>query len=148
MVGFHVGDQQSTDALDLQICLVLLCVKFPNPFAARQYREFFGDVRGLAQNLDTLSSVVNSASEQLSRQGTYAVARWHPSSLYQIIGDYHNTLRECRELINTNWRYGENSSVLRNLEWNMLVQPSADQLRQRILLHNSKVAQVLKPFEM
>lgn len=117
-------------------------------FAARQYREFFSDVKGLAQNLDTLSSVVNQASGHLQRQGAYAVPRWHPSSLYQIIGDYHDTLRECRELINTNWRYGESSSVIRNLEWNMLVQPSADALRQRILLHNSKVAQVLKPFEM
>jgi hypothetical protein len=106
-------------------------------------------VEGLANNLDTLTRVVDGATFKLHRQGARdAVARWDRTSLYQIIGDYNATLEECRELIDANRRYWMGSNMFRNLEWNVLVQPRADQLRQRIALHNAKVLQVLKPFEM
>ncbi|KAK7416812.1 hypothetical protein QQX98_005005 [Neonectria punicea] len=117
--------------------------------ATRQYEEFGRDVKDLARNLDILSSVVAQATSSLQRQGAYnAVARWDRTSLNQIIGDYHRTLQECHELIRSNERYRAGSNPLRNIEWNVLVQPNADQLRQRISLHNSKVLQVLKPFEI
>ncbi|KAI1042244.1 hypothetical protein LB505_003109 [Fusarium chuoi] len=58
------------------------------------------------------------------------------------------TLRECNELLRSNNRYRVGTNPLRNLEWNVLVQPAADQLRQRIMLHNSKILHVLKPFEV
>ncbi|KAF7553918.1 hypothetical protein G7Z17_g3277 [Cylindrodendrum hubeiense] len=117
--------------------------------ATRQYIEFGKDVKYLAESLDILTRVVAQANSSLQRQGGYnVVARWDRSSLGQIIGDYHATLRECHELLGANERYRGGGNAFRNIEWNVLVQPTADQLRQRIALHNSKVLHVLKPFEM
>ncbi|KAJ4246624.1 hypothetical protein NW762_013567 [Fusarium torreyae] len=119
--------------------------------ATRQYTEFGKDVKGLAENLDILNRVVTRADNSLQsqrRQGVPARLRWDNTSLTEIIGDYEATLRECHELLRSNNRYRVGSNPLRNLEWNVLVQPSADQLRQRIILHNSKILHVLKPFEI
>lgn len=116
---------------------------------ARQYTEFGIDVRGLAENLNVLTDVVGRANESLQLQARYAArVRWDPASLKQIIGDYEATLQECWDLIATNQRYAMSKNMMRNIEWNVMVQPTADKLRQRILLHNSKVVQFLKPFEM
>ncbi|KAM0218492.1 hypothetical protein ACHAQD_006875 [Fusarium lateritium] len=119
--------------------------------ATRQYAEFGRDVKGLAENLDILSRVVACADDSLQkqrRQGAPARLRWDRRSLIEIIGDYELTLRECDKLLRSNSRYRVGSNPLRNLEWNVLVQPMADQLRQRITLHNSKILHVLKPFEV
>lgn len=106
-------------------------------------------MRGLAENLDYLTRVVQNAGQSLQGQVGYgAMVRWHPTSLREIVGDFHETLQECNELLRTNNRYGIGSNALRNLEWNVLVQPTADRLRQRIMLHNSKIMHFLKPFEM
>ncbi|KAF4469847.1 hypothetical protein FALBO_3287 [Fusarium albosuccineum] len=118
--------------------------------ATRQYIDFGRDVRGLAENLDILSRVVAQADSSLQkqrRQGVNARVRWDRVSLIEIIGDYEATLLECHDLLRSNERYRV-TNPLRNLEWNVLVQPTADQLRQRIVLHNSKVLHVLKPFEI
>lgn len=117
---------------------------------AKQYLEFWRDVRGLAENLDILSSVITQADNSLQRerQSVKTRVRWDRRSLIEIVGDYDGTLRECRELLESNIRYRGGSGPLRNLEWNILVQPTADRLRQRIILHNSKVLHILKPFEM
>ncbi|KAI8657298.1 hypothetical protein NCS57_01107800 [Fusarium keratoplasticum] len=118
--------------------------------ATKQYLEFWRDVRGLAENLDILSSVITQADNSLQRerQSVKTRVRWDRRSLIEIVGDYDGTLRECRELLESNIRYRGGSGPLRNLEWNILVQPTADRLRQRIILHNSKVLHILKPFEI
>ena len=110
-------------------------------------------MKGLAENLDILSRVVRQANHSLRERGEYgARPRWDPETVDQIIGDYQETLRECYTLIDENKRYnlsrGQTSGPLRNIEWNVLVQPSVDRLRQRIILHNSKILHFLKPFEM
>ncbi|KAF6791739.1 hypothetical protein CMUS01_16206, partial [Colletotrichum musicola] len=115
----------------------------------RQYAEFGRDVRGLAENLDTIGLVVIQADKSLRSEGAFSRApRWDPSSLGEIIGDYESTLQECVELIKNNNRHRLGGGPLRNIEWNVLVAPSADRLRARIALHNSKVLHVLKPFEI
>ncbi|TIC91276.1 hypothetical protein CH35J_011194 [Colletotrichum higginsianum] len=116
--------------------------------ATRQYSEFGRDVRGLAENLDILSRVVNKADQSLRQEGAFKPLRWDRSSLDDILGDYEETLTECFHLIENNHRYRLSSGPLRNIEWNVLVAPSADRLRARIALHNSKVLHVLKPFEI
>ncbi|KAK2017260.1 hypothetical protein LZ32DRAFT_577338 [Colletotrichum eremochloae] len=116
--------------------------------ATRQYAEFGRDVRGLAENLDILTRVVKQADESLRRESAFKPLRWDPSSLQEIIGDYNETLNECRTLIADNNRYRSSGGPLRNIEWNVLVAPAADRLRARIALHNSKVSHVLKPFEI
>lgn len=120
-----------------------------NNATAKQYNEFGRDVRGLAESLDILTRVVSQANSSLQTQNGYnAVVRWDPMSLRSIVGDYEATLQECYKLIKSNQRYRVSSTPLKNIEWNVLVQPSADRLRQRIALHNSKILHVLKPFEM
>ncbi|KAJ4129346.1 hypothetical protein NW768_007884 [Fusarium equiseti] len=119
--------------------------------ATRQYAEFGRDIRGLAENLDILSRVITWADDSLQSQrrpGVPARLRWDQSSLIEIVGDYEMTLRECRRLLESNERYRKGGNPLRNIEWNVLVQPVADQLRQRIMLHNSKILHVLKPLEV
>ncbi|PNH44591.1 hypothetical protein VD0004_g3083 [Verticillium dahliae] len=117
--------------------------------ATRQYFEFGRDVKGLAENLNILSRVLAQANQSLREQGAYNTpVRWDEASLLEIIGDYRKTLQECYELVETNTRYRLSSGPVRNIEWNVLVQPNADRLRQRLLLHNSKVLLVLKPFEI
>ncbi|KAK1623925.1 hypothetical protein BDP81DRAFT_438373 [Colletotrichum phormii] len=118
--------------------------------ATRQYAEFGRDVRGLAENLDILSRVVDKAGQSLHQERAFQLEplRWDRSSLDEIIGDYHETLTECCTLIENNHRYRLSSGPLRNIEWNVLVAPAADRLRARIALHNSKVLHVLKPFEI
>ncbi|KAM5350607.1 hypothetical protein ACJ41O_007112 [Fusarium nematophilum] len=114
----------------------------------KQYLEFGRDVKGLAENLDILTRVVAQAETSLQRQGVNSTVRWDRASLIEIIGDYDGTLMECHDLLRSNQRYRVGTNPLRNLEWNVLVQPTADQLRQRIILHNSKILHVLKPFEI
>jgi len=94
--------------------------------------------------------VVIHAVQSLRQQSPHWAPRlrWDERSLLDIIGDYRATIRECEGLINTNKRYSLPSGPVRNLEWNVLVQPQADRLRQRIQLHNSKILHVLKPFEI
>ncbi|KAK1982055.1 hypothetical protein LZ30DRAFT_591393 [Colletotrichum cereale] len=116
--------------------------------ATRQYAEFGRDVRGLAENLEILNRVVNKADQSLRQEGAFKPLRWDPSSLGEIIGDYKETLSECCNLIADNHRYRLSGGPLRNIEWNVLVAPAADRLRARIVLHNSKVLHVLKPFEI
>ncbi|KAK1997603.1 hypothetical protein LX36DRAFT_578104 [Colletotrichum falcatum] len=116
--------------------------------ATRQYAEFGRDVRGLAENLDILTRVVNKADQSLQQERVFKPLRWDPLSLEEIIGDYKETLNECRNLITDNNRYRLSSGPLRNIEWNVLVAPAADRLRERIALHNSKILHVLKPFEI
>jgi hypothetical protein len=40
------------------------------------------------------------------------------------------------------------SGPLVNIHWNIFVQPQVDKLRRRILLHNTKIQHVLRPFEI
>ena len=75
--------------------------------------------------------------------------RWDPASLLDIVGDFQATLRECHQLLDDNKRFNSApNNPLRNIEWNVLIQPSADRLRARIQLQNARIQNVLKPFEM
>jgi hypothetical protein len=67
--------------------------------------------------------------------------------LLDIVGDYRATLEECDSLIKQNNRFRETTGPIRNLEWNYMVQPSVDRLRQRLSEHNVRLENVLKPFE-
>jgi hypothetical protein len=118
-------------------------------FAAKQYQEFGRDIFGLANSLEILTDVVSTANASLQRQaGRDAGVQWDPTSLREIVGDYEQTLRECSDLLASNRRYQATRNPLLSIEWNVLVQPRAERLQQRISMHNSKVLLLLKPFEM
>ncbi|KAK2731360.1 hypothetical protein CKAH01_09008 [Colletotrichum kahawae] len=144
------GPLQIGDIVNLsKVCWDIYRFGWENEYnATKQYEEFGRDVKGLGDSLHILSRVVIQADQSLRKDVSYKSLRWDPSSLAEIIGDYQGTIRECIELIDNNNRYRLNSGPLRNIEWNVLVAPTADRLRARIALHNSKLQLVLKPFEI
>jgi hypothetical protein len=117
----------------------------------RQYREFGDDVKHLSQSLDFLSNVINNAKATFYNHRLQPPENvgWDGNTLLDIIGDYDATLNECFALLRTNESYlaTTGGARVRNVVWNVMVQPSVDRLRSRIILHNTKVQLVLRPFE-
>ncbi|KAI9781265.1 MAG: hypothetical protein M1839_006057 [Geoglossum umbratile] len=114
-----------------------------------QYIELRDAVRNLAQNLDNVSHVVSNAFSNLQAPpNRLAAPPWDFSSLWEIIGDYHSTINECKKLLLECQRYHQGGSALRNIEWNIFVQPTVKRLTEQILLHNSKTLFLLKPLEI
>jgi hypothetical protein len=110
-----------------------------NAHPARNYADFGRDVKALAENLDILKLVVTQATLSLWSQGDFRTSvRWDSTSLLQIIGDYERTIRECRALVEGGKRYGIGTRPVRNIEWNVLVQPNVDRLQGRIKWHNER----------
>jgi hypothetical protein len=108
--------------------------------SARQYAEFGEDIKDLAQNLDKIRNVVQNAFDLLQTHGgSVTTPISDVSSLNEIIGSYNTTLYECQRLLDKNKDYRQGESALANVEWNILVQPTAQVLRQKIMIHNSKV---------
>ncbi len=93
--------------------------------------------------------MIDSAYKQVrSGIGSQGAPRWNFASLNEIIGDYQRTIHECRRLLLSNRQYGLGVGPLRNMEWNILVQPQAAALQKRILHHNSKILIIIKPLEI
>jgi hypothetical protein len=115
-----------------------------------QYKAFGQDVKHLATSLRQLENVIDHARNQFSYYGEAPSVRlgWDYASLTEIIGNYSATLHDCERLLQENESYNTTTGVGRNLRWDALVQPRVDALRQRILLHNSKVDHVLQPFKI
>jgi hypothetical protein len=124
----------------------------PGARAAGQYAAFGKEIRGLATHLDTLLQAFRRAQQSLTDHGAPPTdrPRWDIASLVDIFGGYEETLEECRRLIESNNRYYDTHStgVLRNIQFNVMVQPTVERLRARIMLHNSRIQHALKPFEM
>ncbi|KAK3381240.1 hypothetical protein B0H63DRAFT_475150 [Podospora didyma] len=117
--------------------------------ASRQYNEFGNDVKHLAKSLQDLSDIINNARGSFRNHGLLPPDNlgWDEFTLFDIIGDYQATLNECIRLINTNRSYLATTGPVANVVWNVMVQPTVEKLRSRILLHNSKIEHVLRPFE-
>ncbi|KAK0645373.1 hypothetical protein B0T16DRAFT_411086 [Cercophora newfieldiana] len=115
-----------------------------------QYRQFGQDVRYLAQSLERLENVINQARLEFQNHGEVLpdTLGWDRHSLVEIIGDYHSTLCDCKLLLQENQSYNATTGPGGNIYWNLFVQPRVQSLRQRILLHNSKIEHVLQPFKI
>ncbi|OJD25607.1 hypothetical protein ACJ73_03018 [Blastomyces percursus] len=124
----------------------------PSGIIGTQYKEFANDVRSLATNLENIYRVASNATFQLETsplgRSIDSKQLWDLSSLNEILGDYHETLRHCEKLLRDNYRYNNASDPRRGISWNSFVQPDVDRLRSRISLHNLKILFVLKPFEI
>ncbi|KAK3900365.1 hypothetical protein C8A05DRAFT_36016, partial [Staphylotrichum tortipilum] len=126
--------------------------------ACHQFRELGGDVAHLSESLKLLAHVVTSARRSLQEHGQVASPYdlgCDEDSLADIIGDYCGTLNECRRLLDDrrgslagSSSSGGTSGPLANIHWNLFVQPQVERLRRRILLHNTKIQHVLRPFEI
>ncbi|OAX83778.1 hypothetical protein ACJ72_01862 [Emergomyces africanus] len=117
-----------------------------------QYAEFANDIKSLATNLENIYGVASNAAFQLetapSGRSRASKKLWDLTSLHEIVGNYHQTLRHCEKLLRDNYRYNNASSPHRGISWNTFVQPEVERLRSRISLHNLKILFMLKPFEM
>jgi len=124
--------------------------------AAHQYRNFGDDIKGLAENLNNITNVVENAkitwaqhSLRMGRSRFSPVQKdWDFSSLREIIGDYHKTLADCKTLLEENHEFRKNRNAAYNIEWNVVIQPKVDHLRKRLESHNSKISILLKPLEL
>ncbi|KAK3366785.1 hypothetical protein B0T24DRAFT_368237 [Lasiosphaeria ovina] len=119
--------------------------------ASRQYLEFGRDVRHLAESLESLSRIISTAKGSFRSHGLPPPDEppWDETTLLEIIGDYNATLNECVRLINENRTYARaTTGPIANVVWNIMVQPNVEKLRRRIVLHNTKIQHLLKPFEM
>ena len=125
-------------------------------FLAHQYRNFGNDIKGLAENLNNITQVVENARITWSQQSLRLVRsrpsssqkEWDLSSLREIIGDYHKTLTDCKTLLEENHEFRKNRNAAYNIEWNVVIQPKVDHLRKRLESHNSKISILLKPLEL
>jgi hypothetical protein len=106
----------------------------------------------LALGLDELQRVVDGSQQTMKRFGAGHFApqslRWDKKYLDEIVGDYEQTLEECRKLIQKNKVYQEADSAYRNLTWHKLVRPNVEKHRQRLQLHEARIQNVLRPLEM
>ncbi|KAL5330933.1 hypothetical protein ACEPPN_000459 [Leptodophora sp. 'Broadleaf-Isolate-01'] len=124
--------------------------------ASQQYNDFGNDIKSLAENLNNIVRVVENAratwiqeSVRIARsRGLPLQKDWDLSSLHEIIGDYNNTLEDCKKLLEQNYEFRNNRNFAYNIEWNLVIQPKVDRLRRRLDSHNSKISILLKPLEL
>ena len=114
----------------------------------KEYHAFRDDIATLARGLDLLDEVASRSKSSFDQLGGSDRIIWSPPMLLEVIGDYRSTLEECNELLRRNRRYEDTSGPRKNLTWHVVVQPDVDRLRQRIEVHNSRIQNMLKPFEM
>lgn len=114
------------------------------------YKEFGNDIRSLGDNLNNIHRVVENATTAWaqSHRGTSRAKHWNLSSLEEIIGDYHSTLEDCKQLLHENREFRMPRNIAYNFEWTLIIQPKVDHLRKRLDAHNSKIAILLKPLEL
>jgi hypothetical protein len=124
--------------------------------AGKQYQDFGTDIKYLAENLNNISQVVDYAKATWTQQSLqYGRSRgpppqkdWDLTSLREIIGDYYKTLTDCEKLLLENHEFKKSQNFAYNIEWNLVLQPKVDQLRQRLDSHNTKILILLKPLEL
>jgi hypothetical protein len=119
----------------------------------QQYQDFGNDIKYLAENLKNISRVVENAKSQQSQQSVGLRSPpvqkdWDLSSLKEIIGDYENTLADCKKLLEENHEFRKKRNFAYNNYWNFVIQPKFDQLRRRLQSHNTKIIILLKPLEI
>lgn len=130
--------------------------------ANTQYNEFGNDIRNLAENLRNITTVIENAASSWQQQSMRGLGggnfrglpprsprrEWDLSSLREIIGDYYRTIQDCKKLIEENSNFRMDRNFAYNIEWNLVIQPKVNQLRQRLESHNSKILILLKPLEL
>ncbi|KAJ4347249.1 uncharacterized protein N0V89_011189 [Didymosphaeria variabile] len=118
--------------------------------SGHQYEDFGKDIRCLSDNLNNIRRVVENATDTWARnsRGSAGSRHWDLSSLDEIIGDYHATLKDCKQLLEENREFRTARNFAYNIEWTLMIQPKVTHLRKRLDAHNSKIAILLKPLEL
>ncbi|KAK2616567.1 hypothetical protein QQS21_000390 [Conoideocrella luteorostrata] len=118
--------------------------------AGDNYRAFGTDVRTLLAGLKKLENAVAEAQTSLHDHGARRndILGGDKTSLGEIIGDYEETLKECRKLLEKNHRYDQTTGPMRNIDWNINIMPQVEHLQRRIQMHNTRIQHVLRPFQI
>ncbi|KAL9101753.1 MAG: hypothetical protein Q9163_003029 [Psora crenata] len=117
-----------------------------------QYLRFGREIESFADNLQKLISIIQHANSQRPRR----VWRDHDEEcrlalrpLSQAIGDFKSTLEECRKLLDNHERFQRDTAgFVDNILWHAGTQRDVDILRERVHFHSTKLAIILKPFEI
>lgn len=126
--------------------------KATNNCAGRQYHDFGNEVRQLHGGLVALTKVFVNTTNYLEARGLEPPGdvsfAWDRASFLEIVGDFEETLTECIRLLENNRSYSSTTGPVDNITWNVFIQPNVDRLQGRLQFHNTKLALVLKPFEL
>ncbi|KIV90624.1 hypothetical protein, variant [Exophiala mesophila] len=110
---------------------------------ATQYAQFGRAFFGLADSLNYLVQELKDAYQHATQQ-----SRGDFTALDEIIGDYWRTIIDCKALYEKNRLYGMRSGPLANIEWNLVIQPEAAALQQRLLLQQTKIQIIVEPLRL
>jgi hypothetical protein len=122
----------------------------PDYNASENYSAFGADVLSLHESLKQLDEAIARAQDSplVNHPSNHDISIGDIDSLNQIIGDYNDTLRACKEFLVENRRYVETTGRLSNIEWNVNAMPRVNHLRDRIQMHNIRIQHFLRPLQM
>ncbi|KAK4033070.1 hypothetical protein C8A01DRAFT_50286 [Parachaetomium inaequale] len=110
--------------------------------AHQQYIEFKQDIEALKEQLESLQLTI-----KISRARTGA--QLAPSGqLNQIFANFRETLEDCRQLLESQARFGAQQGPVSNFEWFLLVKDEVNMHRDRIAVLNSKLSLALQSLEI
>ncbi|KAG8528528.1 uncharacterized protein KY384_007446 [Bacidia gigantensis] len=119
----------------------------------KQYEDFGNAIQSLGENVQQLGKVIENFTSQIP-QPLPPDGQWDLKSFVKICGDFGRTIQECRQLLHDRRKFADvhegpaGSQVLRNIQWNLAIEPEVRRLYERVKFHNIKIITMLKPFEM
>ena len=112
-----------------------------------KYAQFGEEIRTLASSLKQLDEIVANADGQCP-QGFRFVDRATVNALSQVTGDFLQTVQDCKRLLDDNSRFKRTAAnCVDNVIWHASTERDVNNLRQRVLFHQTKVNFIAKPFE-
>lgn len=122
----------------------------PDYNAGENYNAFGADVLNLHESLKQLDEAIARAQDSplAHRSSNHDISIGDRASLNQIIGDYNDTLRACKQFLVENRLYAQTTGPLSNIDWNVNAMPRVNHLRERIQMHNMRIQHVLRPLQM
>jgi hypothetical protein len=112
--------------------------------AHQQYIEFKQDIEALTEQLESLQLTI-----RISRARTGAQLAPTSGQLSQIFSNFRETLEDCRQLLESQARFGDHrGGPVSNFEWFLLVKDEVNMHRDRIAVLNAKLSLALQSLEM
>ncbi len=104
-----------------------------------EYLDLGDEIRNIEQNLENVDNIIENALQRRFEYGLGATqGTWDPTSLRDIVGDYYQTLTDCKHIVQQNLQFRSNN-VVQNIRWSNVLLPRIEGLRERVRLHNLKV---------
>ncbi len=115
-----------------------------------KYHRFGREIKSLGVTLNKLYQVAESAQRDHSgglHDDDYFRAQLQPLS--DVTGDFRETLKECKELLNNKKRFNRDTdNFINNVIWHTTVERDVLVLTDRLQFHLNKAIFIIKPLEM